>query len=410
MLIEVTFAFSASYYRPRGRVPIYSDFLSDETVEIAEIQASEAEVAYRIEPAKSFKMLDGAFFRRPTPRSVMHWQNRLYWPVLNDTRFCQIDAARWRAELSKAAGRHTDRERRTGYRLPDVLALTDHLQGRRWPTDRMEAVPMREVIGNYRETAASSLRREAARLLMIGDDLYREGPEPVWVIQANINHFDMTPQPLRLDAGDEATSCLIVQTRPHEPPVPFLNYEIFRADRESDARTLIDERLMTNLRRKDCYRADDRWLISGKYAAPARDTLTPMLQEFHDCIGEIISWSIETLRREKPSLKDATDPEIAALHGPDYLKRLANLTMLAPGASARRLSGWISEVLQRLDGVDTRVDVFGHAETVLRGLRRAVERADHDIANGLVPLTKDDHDDQEHLVLLDLHTITSAAN
>lgn len=403
MLVKVVFAFSASYIRPRGRSVITSDFLSDEIIDIAEIDTDEAEIAYRLKPAKGFEMLDGAHFRRPAARSVMEWQGRLYWPVLDDAGFRRINVTRWSTELGKPAGRHSDRSRRNGDRLPDVLHLTDALHGRSWPIWRMETVPIRTVIENRRESAAASLRREAARLLMIGEKLYREGPEPVWAVQANIHHFDLIAQALHLDAGDGDTFNLRDGPRDCEIPVPFLHYEMFRADRESDARALISARLAADPRGKDCYAGADRWGIAAGSATPDRDTLTPMLQGLHDCVGQMISWSTDTVRRQTPSLRDAPDREIAASHGPDYLQRLADVTMLPPGASARTLSGWISEVLQRLDGVDTRVDIYGHVETVLRGLRRAAERADHDIAGGLVPLTGEDREDQGHLALLGLH-------
>jgi hypothetical protein len=400
MLVKVMFAFRASYVRPRGRSVLSSDFLSEEVIEIAEIQKNQAEVAYRLLPAKGFEMPDGAVYRRPAPRSLMEWKGRLYWPVLDEGGFRRIDVRRWSLELGKPAGCHTSRSRRNGDRFPDVLGLTHMLHGRHWPTWRMEAVPIRTVVENGRELASAGLQHEAARLLLIGEKLYREGPEPVWLLRADIHHFDVVSQPLRLDAVDCTAPGLFDASVGEESLVPFLHYEIFRADREDDARGLIRARLAADPGRRDCYAAGGRWRIAVGSALPDHDALTPMLLGLHDCVGRMITWSINAVRREVPALRNTPDSEIAAMHGPDYLRRLAGVTMLAPDASARRLSGWVSDVLHRLDGVDTRVDIYGYVETVLRGLRRAADRADRDIAGGLVPLTEEDREDQGPLALL----------
>jgi hypothetical protein len=399
MLIKVSFAFRASYIRQRGRSTISSDFLSEEIIEIAEVQAEEARMAYRLVPERGLRNDDGVS-RRPATRSIMEWQGRLYWPVMDGTGARHIDVRRWGLELGKPAGRHTERSRRKAGALPDVLGLTSALRGRQWPLWRMESMPIRTVVESNREVALAHLRREAARLLLIGNRLYCEGTEPVWLLRANINHFDVIPQPLRLDAVDCTTPGVFDGPIRDEPLVPFLHYETFRADREKDARRLISERLAADPLGRDNYFTPDLWRIEVGEAIPDNDTLTPMLLGLHDCVGGMVSWAIAAVRRETPSLSSATDDEIAAFHGPDYLKRLVGLKMMPLDSSARRMSGWIADVLQRLDGVDTRIDISGHVESVLRGLRRAAERAQLDIAAGLVPLTEEDREEQGPLAWL----------
>lgn len=400
MLVKVLFPFRATYIRPRGRSAIASDFLSEETVEIADIATDDADIAYRLVPGRHFKMLDGAVFRRPPPRALMEWQGRLYWPMMDQAGFRPIDARRWGLELGKLAGRHTDRSHRKPGYIPDVLGLTGMINGRQWPGWRMEAVAMRTVVESGRENAAARLRREAARLVMIGDKLYREGPEPVWLVRANIHHFDVISQALQLDAVDHTTPGLFDGPLPDDPLVPFLHYELFRADMEQDAEALIKQRLAANVGNRDYHAAPARWRVEKSAALPDHDVLTPMLHGLHDSVAKMITWAIAAVRREVRSLTEMPDQEVATAHGPDYLRRLADVSTLPPDASARQMTGWISEVLQRLDGVDTTVDAFGHVETIVRGLRRAAERADRDLANGLVPLTEADREDQGPLDLL----------
>jgi hypothetical protein len=323
---------------------------------------------------------------------VIRHEGRSYWPVM-DPIGRQLDVKTFMRDLRGPPP--------TGRKIrgpgSDPLGRTAALHGRNWPASRLEAVPVKTLVETARDAGIAALHRAAADLLVVGRQIYRRGSEPVWLVRCDINRFATGAQPLFMDAIDFDPAAIPSDGR--EMPVPFLHYEIFRADRESDARDLVRLRLALPGRERDYCVGRDCWRIEGD-ATPDFDALTPMLRALHECVHGMTTWGLETLRRERPDIGGLSDGEVAAGHAPDWVRRIHGLQRLPEGASARRLSAWISECLGRLDGVDVRVDIYGWVETVLLGLRRAADRADRDIAAGLVPLTDEDREDDGPLALL----------
>lgn len=370
MLVRTTFPFRASYtLRPSGRAVHSADFVAEETVEIAEISEDEAEPAWRIVPSAGFRLPDG---RRPPIRRLVRHDGHCWWPVHDGPSFRALDTGRFLREMKGAPSG------KAGRRIPDLLGRAAALDGRAWPAGRLEAVPVRTLIESRRDEAYARLHRAAADLLLVGRRLHRRGSDPAWLVRADINRFGGGAQHLFVDVLDVRHDPIPYDG--HETPVPFLHYELFRADREDDARALIAARLEDPA--GDYVAGVDRWRIEG-VSRHGCDPLTPMLRTLHDRVHDTVRWGLDTVV-----------PNDSRNGMPDWLNRLAGLDRLAEDASARRLAGWISETLSRLDGTDAAADVFGWIETLLRGLRRAAARTDRDIAAGLVPLaTEDERDD-----------------
>jgi hypothetical protein len=389
VLVRIALPFAADCVpkgcRERRRV----DFVGEETVEIADISAKEAPTAYLLFPQRDEK--DDA--RLPLRvRRLVAYGGRLYWPVFDG--HVPLRVRHWIARLGQ--GGPTP--------LPDVFGLDASLHGREWPTRRFDEAAVRRMVENGRDEAAARVHREAAGLLLVGGRLYRCGGEPVWLVRADQRRYDCVGQAVFRDVIDAASPVRPADgadqagTRAAEAPIPFVNYEVFRADRGGDAMEFANRRVAAPEGR-GYYREPDRWRLEPK-ARPSADVLTPMLRGLHDCVVGLVAWGAYWTRRDLGLPQDMADSEVASRHGREWLRRIAALDPAPADATVHALGGWVCLAVASLDGVDTGVDVFGWVETIRLAMKRAGERLDHDVGAELVARTDEDREDDAALASL----------
>ncbi len=383
MLAKIPYLVGVEYVPPGKRRPRHEYFRDEESFDIPEMDGSER-AAYAIRST-------GEWPTPPTEAPILSWDGRLYWPVTDQHLERTWTLEQWLAHAGDALfvenpGAYPcgdvldvramlEESRRRVAERPDDPRYSNRMLRMDWTRSLSELDARAKVLQTTHDVARAHLGRAAASLALKDGTLYRAGGEPVLAISGT-----EWPTLHVLDAS------AVEAWRPSMPSwrnsdggraFPFVDYDLFRADRYADAVRKVAE----FERHGHEFGPLSRTVEPLGPHAPSFDATTLVLSR----ASEILRAAIAHERR----LAGLTAPGIAAVDR-IHERRAELLEGLPDPAAATDRSAWASifkEVSVRLKEVSVNMLTDGAAHRRLSHmLEQAHLRAVRDRDAGLIAL------------------------